>query len=171
MTFDAVEPDSREKKSESRITVAKSAIVPAAMTSCPKVEPISSASLSTGTRTPSEVADSTMATNSGCEASPPAFSASPTTIASTQRDGEAQQREPQDAPAQALEVDLQAGEEEQVGQSDGREDLHGVVHVDPPEHRGPHDDPEHDLDHDRRDAHGRHEAERRAARRSRSRRR
>ena len=66
MTFDAVEPDSREKKSESRITVAKSAIVPAAMTSWPKVEPISSASLSTGTSTPSEVADSTMATNSGC---------------------------------------------------------------------------------------------------------
>ena len=87
-----------------------------------------------------------------------------------ERDGEAQQREPQDAPAQALEVDLQAGEEEQVGQPDGREDLHGVVHVDPPEHRGPHDDPEHDLDHDRRDAHGRHEAERRAGRRSRSRR-
>ena len=83
-----------------------------------------------------------------------------------ERDGEAEQREPQDAPAQALEVDLQAGEEEQVGQPDGREDLHGVVHVDPPEHRGPHDDPEHDLDHDRRDAHGRHEAERRAGRRS-----
>ena len=83
MTFDAVEPDSREKKSESRITVAKSAIVPAAMTSCPKVEPISSESLSSGTSTPSEVADSTMATNSGWEARPPAFSSSPTTIAST----------------------------------------------------------------------------------------
>jgi len=77
----AVEPDSREKNSESRMTVAKSAIVPAAITSWPNVEPISPASLRTGTSTPSEVAESTIAMNSGCEARPPAFSSSPTTMA------------------------------------------------------------------------------------------
>ena len=41
MTFVAVLEASREKKSESRMTVAKSAIVPPAITSCPKVVPLS----------------------------------------------------------------------------------------------------------------------------------
>ena len=82
MTFDVVEPDSREKKSESRITVAKSAIVPLAMMSCPKVEPLSPASLRTGTSTPSDVADSTIATNSGCvDEAARLRAAGPTTIA------------------------------------------------------------------------------------------
>ena len=65
----AVPDASREKKSDSRMTVAKSAIVAPAITSWPNVEPTSPASLSTGMTTPSEVAESTIATNSGWSSS------------------------------------------------------------------------------------------------------
>jgi hypothetical protein len=74
-------PPSPEKKIESRITAPKSAIVPAATISCPKVEEISPASFSTGMRTPSEVAQRMIATKSGVSMSPLAFSAMATTIA------------------------------------------------------------------------------------------
>ena len=50
----------------------KSAIDAAAMISCPKVEEISPESLSTGTSTPSEVAQRMIATSSGVSTSPPA---------------------------------------------------------------------------------------------------
>ena len=56
---------SREKNSVSRITAPKSAIEPAAMTSCPKLEPLSPESLSRGTMIPSEVAERTIAVKSG----------------------------------------------------------------------------------------------------------
>ncbi len=48
----------------------KSAIVLAAITSCPSVEPLSPASLSTGISTPSEVAESAIATSSGASTRP-----------------------------------------------------------------------------------------------------
>jgi hypothetical protein len=93
-----------------------------------------------------------MATNSGCEARPPAFRSS--------RGGEADEGQAQHLPAQALEVDLQAGEEQQVGQAHRREDLDGVVDVDPAERGGADEDPDHDLQHDRRQPHRGEEAER-----------
>ena len=59
----------------------KSATEPAATTSCPKVEEISPASLSTGTITPSDVAHRMIATSSGVSMSPPARSSSATATA------------------------------------------------------------------------------------------
>ena len=74
-------PPSPEKKIESRITAPKSAIVPAATISWPKVEEISPASFSTGIRTPSEVAQRMIAISSGVSISPVAFSTSATSNA------------------------------------------------------------------------------------------
>ena len=67
-------PPSPEKNRVSRMIAPKSAIEPAAMASWPKVDEISPASLSTGMITPSEVAQSTTATNSGVSTSPAARS-------------------------------------------------------------------------------------------------
>ena len=58
-------PPSPEKKIESRMIAPKSAIEAAAMISCPKVVESCPESLSTGTSTPSEVAQRMIATSSG----------------------------------------------------------------------------------------------------------
>lgn len=61
-----------EKNSESRMIEPKSAIEAAAMTSSPRLESMLPESFSTGKTTPSEVATSTIATNSGDFTKPPA---------------------------------------------------------------------------------------------------
>jgi hypothetical protein len=60
--------------------------------------------------------------------------------------------EPSDAkgpPAQAVDVHLQAGQEEQEGQAHHRQDVHGEVDLNPAEPGGPDHDPGDDLEHDR----------------------
>ena len=74
-------PPSPEKKIESRMIAPKSAIDAAAMISCPRVDEISPGSLSTGTRTPSEVAHRMIATSSGVSTRPAAFGPSETASA------------------------------------------------------------------------------------------
>ncbi len=63
---------------------------------------------------------------------------------------EARARDAQRPPAQLVEVDLQAGEEEQERQADDRQHGHRLVDLDPAEHGRPDDDPEDDLQHDGR---------------------
>ena len=77
------------------------------------------ASLSTGISTPSEVADSAIATSSGVSTSPPASSAPADSERDREREREAEPGEPQDAAAQPGEVDLEPGQEEQEGEADG----------------------------------------------------
>jgi hypothetical protein len=75
-------PDpSPEKKSVSRITAAKSATVPPAITSCPNPDALTPASFSTGTISPSDVAVSAIPINSGESTSPTPASSRPTTSA------------------------------------------------------------------------------------------
>jgi hypothetical protein len=76
-------PPSPEKKTDSRMIAPKSAIDAAPMISWPKVVEISPASFSTGTSTPSEVAQRMIATSSGVSISPPAFRISATPTAMT----------------------------------------------------------------------------------------
>ena len=72
-----------EKNSDSKTIEPNSAIEAAAITSWPKLLVMLPESLSTGKITPSEVATSTIATNSGDLTNPPAFSPRPTMIATT----------------------------------------------------------------------------------------
>ena len=90
-------PPSPEKKSDSRMIAPKSAIDAAAMISCPNVDAISPASLSTGTSTPSDVAHRMIATSSGVSTRPPAWRPSETSSAIPNESGEAEPGEPQHA--------------------------------------------------------------------------
>jgi hypothetical protein len=117
MNWAAVPLDSREKKIESRMTVAKSAIVAPAITSCPNVDPTWPASFNTATTTPSEVADSTIAMKSGCDTRSPALKPSPITIA-IRNETAKPSSDSQRLPAQLHEVDLEARQEEQGRQAD-----------------------------------------------------
>ena len=74
--------ESREKNSDSRMIVAKSAIVAPAMTSWPNAEPASPRSLSTGMTMPSDVALSAIATKTTSSTMPIAFRPPQTTSAS-----------------------------------------------------------------------------------------
>ncbi len=76
-------PPSPAKNRLSRMIAAKSAIEPAAMTSCPSADSMRPESLSTGIRTPSDVEPSAIATSSGVCTSPlaPSASETPTAIA------------------------------------------------------------------------------------------
>ena len=74
-------PPSPEKKRVSRMIAPKSAIDAAATMSWPKGDEISPVSFSTGTITPSEVAQRMIATSSGVWTSPAADSPKPTTTA------------------------------------------------------------------------------------------
>ncbi len=73
------------KKSDSRITAAKSAIEAAAMTSWPNIVERLSESLSTGMRTPSDVELSTTAMNTGERTKPAASRAKPA-VSATAKD-------------------------------------------------------------------------------------
>ena len=152
-------PPSPEKKIESRITAPKSAIVPAAMISCPKVDEISPASLSTGISTPSEVAQRMIATSNGVSTRPPAFSKQPDGDRESEREREAEQAQPQHLSAQAREVDLEARQEQQERQPDHGDHLDRLVDVDEPEQRRTDDDAGHDLEHHRGQPDLREEAE------------
>jgi hypothetical protein len=61
-----------------------------------------------------------------------------------------EERQAQQAAAQPVEVDLQSGEQEQEGEPDGAQHLHGLVEVRPAEGLRADRDPEQDLQHDRR---------------------
>ena len=113
----------------------KSAIEPAAMTSCPNVEAISPASLSTGISTPSEVAQRMIATSSGVSTRPAALQqrARPTS-AIPNESAKPSRRQPQHRPAQPREVDLQPGQEEQEREPEHRDHLDRLVDLDRPEH-------------------------------------
>ena len=67
-----------------------------------------------------------------------------------ERDDVAEPGQPQQAPAQPVEVDLEPGEQEQEGEPEQRQHLHGLVVRGPAEHLRPDHDPEQDLEHDRR---------------------
>ena len=90
-----------------------------------------------------------------------------------QRDRERQRvadgGERQHPPAQPGEVDLQAGEEEQEGEAERGDHRDRLVDVHPAEHARADDDAGHDLQHDRREPEAREEAERGTARRTRPR--
>ena len=79
-------------------------------------------SFSTGTITPSEVATRTIATNSGDLTKPPAFRPSPRTIAIANDMREPDRGQLQDPAAQALDIDLEAGEKQQKRQPDEGQD-------------------------------------------------
>ena len=114
-----------EKNTESRMIAPKSAIDAAAITSWPKFELMLPESFSTGTITPSEVATSTIATNSGDFTKPPACKPIPSTIAITNDTREPERSKLQNPAAQALNVDLEAGEKQQESQPHERQDRHG----------------------------------------------
>jgi colicin import membrane protein len=76
-----------------------------------------------------------------------------------ERQREADRREPEDRSAKPREVDLEAAEEEDERQAHERDDGHRVVVVHEPEHRRADGDPGDDLEHDRRQADARREAE------------
>ena len=137
----------------------KSAIDAAATISWPNVDEISPASLSTGTSTPSEVAQRMIATSSGVSTSPPAVEPERDDERDREREREAERGQPQHAPAQPLELDLEAGEEQHEREPEEREHLDRLVDLDPAEHRRADDDPGDDLEHDRRQPHAREEAE------------
>ena len=90
----------------------KSAIEAAAMISCPNVVASSPESLSTGTSTPSDVAQSMIATSSGVSTRSSRAEPERDDQRDRERDREAHQREAEHAPAQLLELDLQPGEEQ-----------------------------------------------------------
>src|SRR5205085_431083 len=60
-------------------------------------------------------------------------------------------RDLQDAPAQVLELDLQAREEQQEHEAEERDDGDRLIDVHPPERRGADRDAEHELEDDRRE--------------------
>ena len=72
-------------------------------------------------------------------------------VGERERDHPAERRQLQRLAADALEVDLVAGEEEQHPEAEAREELDELVRLGEAEHLGPDHDPEHDLDHDDRD--------------------
>jgi hypothetical protein len=80
----------------------------------------------------------------------------------SERQREAETRQSEDASAQLAQVELEPGEKKQEGEPDEREHADGLVEVSPAENLWPDDDPEQDLEHDRRqpDA-GQRERERR----------
>ena len=71
----------------------------------------------------------------------------------------ARERQPQEPAAQAAEVDLEAGEEEQHRQAHHGQHRDRVVDLHPAEHRWPDDDPGDDLEHDRREPNSREQPE------------
>ena len=139
-----------EKNSESRMIAPKSAIEAAAITSCPKSDEMFPESLSTGTITPSDVETRTIAMKRGDLMKPPASKREPDDDPDRKRDR--RRRAPLRAsPApQTLDVDLQAGQEEQEGQTDQGEDLDREINLHPAKPGRADDDAEHDLEDDRR---------------------
>src|SRR3954469_12062818 len=77
-----------------------------------------------------------------------------------ERERESDRGQLEDRALQALDVDLQAGEEQQERQSDQSEGRDGQVGVGPPQPGWADDDAEHELEHDRRQAESREETER-----------
>ena len=125
----------------------KSAIEAAETISWPNVDEISPASLSTGTITPSEVAQRMIATSSGVCTRPAALSPKPTTTAIANESAKPSAVSAQHPPAQLLELDLEPGEEQHERQTDERDHRDRLVDLDDAEHRRPDDDAGDDLQH------------------------
>ena len=149
-----------EKNSDSRMIAPKSAIEAAAITSWPKLEEMLPESLSTGTITPSEVATSTIATNSGDLTKPPACRPRPTTIAITNETTKPSAVSFRILSAQALQVDLEPRQKQQKRQAHECQDRNREIRRHPAKPRRADDDPEHDLEHDRGEPEAGEEAER-----------
>ena len=137
----------------------KSAIDAAATMSWPKGDEISPVSFSTGTITPSDVAQRMIATSSGVWTSPAADSPKPTTTAIAKETTNAERRQAQDLSAQLLELDLEAREEQHEAKADQRQDLDHLVDLDDAEQRRTHHDAGDDLEHHRRQPDTRKQAE------------
>ena len=137
----------------------KSAIEAAAMISCPNVDEISPASLSTGTSTPSEVAHRMIATSSGVSTRPAALSPSATTTAIPNERAKPSAASRSDPAAQLVELDLEARQEQHEREPDQRDDLDRLIDLDEPEHRRPDDDARRDLQHHARQLQPREQAE------------
>ena len=76
-----------------------------------------------------------------------------------ERENETEAGNAEETTAQLVELDLEAGEEQQEREPDQRHHLDGPVEVHPTKAVRPDRDSEHDLEHDRRQTHGRREAE------------
>ena len=107
-----------------------------------------------------------MATNSGCDQAARLEEQPKSEDRDRDRGGEADEGQAQDLPAQAREVDLQAGEESRKARPTVEKTWYRVVDVDPAERGGADEDPDHDLQHDRRQSQRGEEAERPTGRRS-----
>ena len=79
--------------------------------------------------------------------------------AQDQRDQVAEQSQLQDAATQPVDVDLEAGQEEQESEAEQRDDLHREIDVDEAEAVRPEDDAGHDLEDHGRDPQPRRESE------------
>ncbi len=100
-----------------------------------------------------------IATSRGVSTSPPASSPSDTARAIANDSAKPSSGDPQHLPAQLLELDLQARQEEHEREPEQRDHLDRLVHLDDPEHRRAGDDPGEDLEHHGWQLHTREEAE------------
>ena len=76
-----------------------------------------------------------------------------------ERQREARGGQPQQRPAELLELDLQPGQEQHEREPDQRDDLDGLIDLGPAEHRRADDDAGDDLEHHRGQLQAREEAE------------
>ncbi len=122
-----------------------------------------------GISVPSAVVVSASPTRIGASITPQSHSSDRRRRApSASESSPADDAEPQRHAADPLELDLDAGEEEEEGEPEGRERLDEVVGVGEAEHLRPDDDPEHDLGDDDRHPHAAREVgEKRRGRRHR----
>ena len=109
--------------------------------------------------TPSDVADRITATSRGVCDEPAGAEGEADHHREADGDQPSQAGDAQHAPAEMVELDLHAREEEEEDEADRREHLDRRVDLHPSEHRRPDHDPGDDLEHDRRQSHPRKEAE------------
>ena len=99
---------------------------------------------------PSPVAERMIATSSGERTRSAARRPRPITSAIPNETSVAEPGQSQQPSAQPVEVDLESGEQQQEREPDHGEHLHRLVVRGPAEHLRADDDPEQDLEHDRR---------------------
>ena len=106
---------------------------------------------------PTEVEHKATATRSGAATIPACDSMSEARIARTSERPKPPAPRTQRRAAKHVEVELQAGQEEQEGDAQQRHERDGVVHLEPAQDRGTHHDARKDLEDDRGDAEPREE--------------
>ena len=109
---------------------------------------------------PTDVEQRATATSSGVNETPAACRANAPAAARTNETKNADDAEPERLAAERAEVELGAGQEQQERDPEQGEEAGDVVDVQPAQHLRPDEDPGDDLQHDRRDAEPREEAER-----------